>query len=1076
MGSKYDIRGALQNDQKIDDIAFLNKLGAQQAAQTFIDSYMSPTQLSDLTNRLGTVISTASTDTTVSDYTFPPFNLDVTRSDLGIRAGGFKQLNDKINATQLVYRALTGEIRTKITEWDLSLYLQELWLDDLSLFDLSLIYRLFVDNPSGYTDTRALVYGILNTAMNFEYKDTAYNPVADPDLVYWVAPTEDLLASQNYQPSKGHYVTSSYGGWNIFGWKIFQNHTSTWVWDVPPSPAMNDWQKEQVRLATAAGWTTWNPPYWQLFFNSDNPATIGPDDFTAIIAHLSDLMKKRHSKAPVPATKPAVGSSTLLADGAGTSQLGMNLSSLIWYGLPYGRYADPRSISGYLGNRDTSTPKIDTSSSVTSAINTAYSFGNPTDGISKILNGWASSYDVTTYIQTQQEVFHPNTSHRSRHYDDEGENDGESYKTITTITTPTTTTTTDVLSSANMKPLASGLATLASSTKRIIQQKTYGYLGAETASTHTAQGRGSGRGDSGGDGDDNTGPDPTPTETWGYTEVEQEIDPQTTIQIANFENFTDIDTVLGGAYIGKPVILTGSPLTPTGAPPFVVIGTLQKVQTSVESSRRTTFLWWSWTTTVVTKTWVYQLDMSPGKGQGFSINTGSNDVLVSNPHLPMQLFKNGAYFTGVFFGIPARTLTAASNVITDGWDATAAQMTAAQGQAIATALLNPMWFNGEAFLRAPLHRVFDSLLKVLTPVADVLTTLHALFSPSSGDVIANIVGALRTDAQAKTEIQSALTTFGAESRGALLTKVEAAQTAYSTLITALNNMIATRGTYLQGDLSSFQTQYPLVMGALTDSTLVAAIQSYMNILYEQRIDNLSLRINKESGTLINVARTEFALAMMQDSLAAQPKASDLLVQSRLKVRHQVTNISLMERAATAAADLPVEKTKIVYVKVDYTSAGDVIIPPAGEYTLFSQEVTNDPTITAASWYITFEGEFAPNILKNVITTLDGQKLQQIMTDTNLTDLEKVCYARTLEDWWEIIIPESSRPLDKFYQTGLQLILIYQDDYIDQYLQITGVSTATNPVADSTTRLEIGAVANAPVVQDTLAEVQGTATT
>ena len=1045
----YSSKAALRTAQRESDTQYLKKLGAQQAAQNFIDAYMAPNTMSDLFNRLGELVTSNDASSTVSDYTFPPFNLDVTQVGLGTRAGGFKQLNDKINRIQTAYRTLTGEIRTKITEWDLSLYLQEQWLTTDNMFDLSLLYRIFVDNPSGYLsnpsgdpDTRALAYGLINAALNYEYRYALYNPQADPDLIYWAPPTEDLSASQRVPSS--HTETTKSGGINLFGWKIFQKKVENLIWDVLPPPAMNDWQKEQVRIATDGGWSSWNPQMWQLFFNSDNPATINEDDYVALIDKINQSAKKRQKVAATPGVKPSTKDSSLVVSGTVVNQTGLNLKSPLWYGYPYGRYSDPRSLQGYLSNTDLNIVKVDTTSDITKNINRSYPFGNPMDGLDKLINGWTSTYDVVTYTESSQQVYHPGTGRRSGRLE---EDDTQGYYTTETVLAPTVSSAT----TSNNFTNGAGLLKVPSTDQRIVQQKVFGYFGETSKATKG--------GDGGGD----------PIQSWGWKSQAQTIDTSTILQIDNFEGM-DISTVLPDPGVSKPVLIVGEPSTAGGAPAFAFIAPMQKVMVKVTSSYRVKFMWWYYNVTKTVDTWVYQIDMA--KCQGFSINTGSNNLAVCNPQLPLQYFKNGVRFKGVFFSIPKRTLSAGSNLITDGWPG-GSSISTAQGTAIATALLNPIWYNGSKFIRAPLHRALDSLSTIITPIGDTLAELHTLFSPSSSPVVRALVTQLPEDIQAKQTIQNAYSLFSGSKRGAILTRVESAQAASASLIAAINNMRTTRGTYTYGDASTFFTQYSVVASGATNETTLAAIRSYLDLLYEHRLLILSKRLNKADGTLINVGRVEFALAQMQDSVAENYKPTSLLIQEKLKVVHNVTNISLMDRATKVAADLPTEKIRIVYVKVDYDETGEIIRPAAGNYQLYSQEIIENQSLTPAIWYISFKEGLAPNIIKNVITTLDGQKLTQIMADTNLTSLEKICYARELEDWWEIVVPESVRPEAVNYKTNLMLVLDQPEDFIEQYLNITS-SVAASPVIDNPNKIEMGSTwLSADGVTDTLTRLSTT---
>lgn len=1010
--NKYDLRAILKGDSRREAILLLKKMGAQQAAQTFIDLYMSPTELSDLENRLGQIVTANDTETLVSDKSFPPYNMDIRRTGLGIRAGGFRSVNERINQLQAAYRTLTGEIRTKITEWDISLYLQEAWIDDESMFDLSLLYRIYDDNPSRFTDSRALAYGILNAACSFDRYEI-YNPSADPELQYWVPPTPDLLTYQS--APRGHWVPRTSGWW------LFSKVIKNWVWDVPPPDPITAWQQNEINLATAAGWTSWYPEFWQLFFNSSNPASVDEAEFANIIAQRIKKLRSRKRRRNVRATKPTASTTTLVPPDPESNGLGINMKSPIFYGHPYGRLADPRSLQGYLENKNPGTPKLAYTASAC-PINAAYPYGNPITGISALLSGWSSTFPIVTYVQEQRTVYHPGTPRRGRHRD---EDDTSAYTTTETVTVPRSTTGT----TTGQYPNITGVLKAPSSLQRTVSKKVYGFNGLTKRR---------GRGEDA---------EEVPVESWGWQETVETIQPNTFLQIDSISGIdvnTFDNTILGGPHISKPVIIVSTDKK------IVICAPIQKVKTATTSYKIYRFLWWSWSVPYSTTKWVYQIDMT--KATAFHIDNNSTALTSASPALPIQYFANRSVaFKGMYFSFANRTLSSTANIVTDNWPAVGIDQ--ATGTAIAKAFLTNLWTsNGRSFIRTPLHRALDSLANIITPVDTAIQELTNVVSSASSDVIASIVDQFDEQTKAKPEIQKALTVFTDRNRKVLLTLLKKSRASLTALTTAMQNMRTNRGVYLKSDVSSFRTNYATIVGTASNSMILEAMRAYLDILYEQRLLILKKRINREDGTLMRVAQAEIALAQMEDAVAGTPDPLAALFDARLNVRHKVTNISLMDRAT--AKTLPTEKIRIVYVKVEYDKKGEIIRPPSGTYRLYSRETLEMPGITPPAWYISFKKGSAPKIIKNVVTTIDGTKLQKIMMNPNLTQLEKVCFSRELEDWWEIKIPERKWPENKNYQLDLKLVLAKPDEFIDKYIATTGI-VADNPVADSTERIEIG---------------------
>ncbi len=108
--------------------------------------------------------------TSDSERYYSTFDLNefkAARSSFTYRAPGFKAINDNINMIQWLFEGCSGIVSTYLTEWDISLYLQEGLITDNSgklPNYILLTHRMADDNPSGYTDERAAVYGVVNCA------------------------------------------------------------------------------------------------------------------------------------------------------------------------------------------------------------------------------------------------------------------------------------------------------------------------------------------------------------------------------------------------------------------------------------------------------------------------------------------------------------------------------------------------------------------------------------------------------------------------------------------------------------------------------------------------------------------------------------------------------------------------------------------------------------------------------------------------------------------------------------------------------------------------------------------------
>src|SRR5574344_2206360 len=106
----------------------------------------------------------------------------------------YKAVNDNISLLQNIFEQSCGIVSTYLTEWDLSIYIQEGLLEDKNdkyPTYMSLLYRITKDNPSSYHDSKALVYGALNSAVSktpylgYKSNDSYFTPYNYPLSTYW---------------------------------------------------------------------------------------------------------------------------------------------------------------------------------------------------------------------------------------------------------------------------------------------------------------------------------------------------------------------------------------------------------------------------------------------------------------------------------------------------------------------------------------------------------------------------------------------------------------------------------------------------------------------------------------------------------------------------------------------------------------------------------------------------------------------------------------------------------------------------------------------------------------------------
>ena len=104
------------------------------------------------------------------DITIPTYdyqNLMCARDGFTYRTAAFKSVNDNIHFLQYIFEQISGIVSTYLTEWDLSIYMQEGLLSNYQTNNnVWLCNRLTLDNPQGLRGDSAYVWGALNSCVS----------------------------------------------------------------------------------------------------------------------------------------------------------------------------------------------------------------------------------------------------------------------------------------------------------------------------------------------------------------------------------------------------------------------------------------------------------------------------------------------------------------------------------------------------------------------------------------------------------------------------------------------------------------------------------------------------------------------------------------------------------------------------------------------------------------------------------------------------------------------------------------------------------------------------------------------
>ncbi len=205
------------------------------------------------------------------------------------RGVSFKALNDNINMLQYLLQKVTGIVSTYMTEWDISLYIQE-GLINQKESEKNMIYlnhRIMKDNPLGYTDEKALVFGNLNASISkfAGYTSHYYKPQFYPyskDYVFYTntktktTPT-DITVDGEPESQKISYVYPKF--YDVAKTASYTNLSP--LSSIDGLGGGTDFKKKieltDIRNASDSGWANWALPYWKLFYNCDGDGLCPTD-------------------------------------------------------------------------------------------------------------------------------------------------------------------------------------------------------------------------------------------------------------------------------------------------------------------------------------------------------------------------------------------------------------------------------------------------------------------------------------------------------------------------------------------------------------------------------------------------------------------------------------------------------------------------------------------------------------------------------------------------------------------------------------------------------------------------------
>jgi hypothetical protein len=301
----------------------------------------------------------ASTKYDLSDVkTYDTKTQIISRPDYTYRTPGFKAINDNIMLMQFLFEQLTGIVSTYLTEWDLSIYMQE-GLTNPGTSMIYLLHRVPSDNPMGISDDRSFSFAVVNAAVSklFNHCNMFWEPSDFPLSSLWLRPevnTIDINLNNEIIKVPDFYIT---------GLGDFNNN----------SIIIDNIRLMDRKYAALSSWAEWQLLYFKAFYTSASDG-LTEADIAEMTAYSEGITQAQEIKINMQriidqgGIGSMVAASSMFPSGGGSSYSNGSTSPVATGNLP----GDNTSFRG----EDKSKSSGTTSSALNAAQKTATGYAN----------------------------------------------------------------------------------------------------------------------------------------------------------------------------------------------------------------------------------------------------------------------------------------------------------------------------------------------------------------------------------------------------------------------------------------------------------------------------------------------------------------------------------------------------------------------------------------------------------------------------------------------------------------------------------------------------------------------------
>ena len=198
------------------------------------------------------------------------------RGNFTYRTPAFKSLNDNIIYLQWLFERISGIVSTYLTDWDLSVYMQEglLTKGNSTPKYISLTHRMADDCPTPGMEVHSYNYGVINACVSklFGSNTEKWDPSMFPLSPFWQSYPSWSRRKSQFTLAYSEELERRIPTPNFY-WQGLDSSTGT----RPDRSFLSRIQFDDFQGAALAGWNSWQLYYWKALYCNDGDGLTEAD-------------------------------------------------------------------------------------------------------------------------------------------------------------------------------------------------------------------------------------------------------------------------------------------------------------------------------------------------------------------------------------------------------------------------------------------------------------------------------------------------------------------------------------------------------------------------------------------------------------------------------------------------------------------------------------------------------------------------------------------------------------------------------------------------------------------------------